>query len=1053
MAESSGGSPEEDPILGKLIDGCRVERKIGQGGMGVVYLATQESSGKAYCIKILNPALTGSEDTVERFFREAQACAQLNHPSIVGIQNVGQEGDYYYIRMEFIDGTTLEEMVTDGKPLEWRSVTRWILDTAEALAHAHGKGMIHRDIKPENIMLTADKQVKVMDFGLAKHVHSSTKVSVTGQIVGTPFFMSPEQAGGKPTDARSDIYSLGVTLYYLVTGVKPFNGKNLQEIFLKHFFYAPESPKVYNDALPDPLCEVVKKCLKKKKKERYQSAKAMARDLAAVLEDPNADLANGDFAQSGSTGHAGTRGEFAQSGSTGHAGDLDQTIIATDSTGHEEDLGGATVQVGEGGGATVNVTGGNEGATIRVGDEDKTLAVGGEDRTLAVGPDGEKTVVAGQGARTQVASVQFRSASMIMNPDDVTQSFEIDEDDDDPTSGLDLPEHLIKTGGADEQQQRKIEEEIAGVAGGSSKLAIVIGLVLLIPVLVFGALKLTGSSDPLLALQQERDSLAASATAPELRALAQRFQQVLTSPGISDQVRTDALAAISDLEQRAKSLEGGTDVDPDDPDGEDTLEKLRAKLKAGRESLAELQALSRDKRWAEYVMLVNEIITTYRDVPDLSDEIDALRVPVLVFSDPPGAKIYLGASQKHEERTEPAGTGIVWVRPHSRVEVRVEIDGFEPFTAAAEVGEHLQEWDAQLKRKVLRTLDLGRIQVDVGGGQVLEPVVPAADPVLDPARGGTVFYVGHDGALRGFNLRREAEEWEVKDVHRIGVYGDPTPGVLVLPGQLVIAGSATGTLIAMDPSNPESQIWKRDVGAPVTSAPAFHPPSRLVGVGTEDGYLLLVAAEDGKVVWRHRTENRIVSPPCFFGQNTVYVGSADNSLYALDWKQKRELGKVDVGDDVIAGPVPVGGQRLVLATADNRLHVINISDPARMERITGRQLQGRIRSLEVVGTKVYVSAGRELWAFTSTSSSLNPAWSKPWAGPDTLTAPAVASDVIYVGTEKGTLFAIDAEAGDVLWRYHDDLAAEKNQVASAPVVLEDKVYWFTGSRVTSLPAD
>ncbi|HBP20420.1 MAG TPA: hypothetical protein DEA08_21840, partial [Planctomycetes bacterium] len=288
--EAAANEERHDAIIGKTIDCCVVKRKLGQGGMGVVYLAEHETLKQEFVLKILNPALTGAEDTVDRFFREAQACAQLNHSGIVAIQNVGQEGDLYFIRMEYVEGDTLEDQIKRENQLDWRVATQMVIEVAEALSHAHQKGMIHRDIKPENIMCLPDGSVKVMDFGLAKHVHSSAKVSVTGQIVGTPFFMSPEQAGGKPTDARSDIYSLGVTLYYLVTGVKPFNGKNLQEIFLKHFFYAPESPKIYNEALPESLCEVVKRCLKKKKKERYQSAKALARDLQGVLDDPDAEL-------------------------------------------------------------------------------------------------------------------------------------------------------------------------------------------------------------------------------------------------------------------------------------------------------------------------------------------------------------------------------------------------------------------------------------------------------------------------------------------------------------------------------------------------------------------------------------------------------------------------------------------------------------------------------------------------------------------------------------------------------------------------------------------
>lgn len=275
---------KSDPHIGKVIDGCVLDRKLGQGGMGIAYLATHTELQRPFVIKLLNPTLTSSEDTIQRFYREAQSVAKLNHNNIVAIQNVGHDNGFYFIRMEYVDGVTLESVVRARKKLPWRVASDIIFQTASALAHAHSKGIIHRDIKPENIMFCEGPNVvKVMDFGLAKHVQSATKVSVTGQIVGTPFFMSPEQAGGKETDERSDIYSLGVTYYYLVSGVKPFNGKNLQEIFLKHFFYTPESPKIYTPDLPQEVCDMIRQCLKKKKAERYQSADDIANDLDQIL--------------------------------------------------------------------------------------------------------------------------------------------------------------------------------------------------------------------------------------------------------------------------------------------------------------------------------------------------------------------------------------------------------------------------------------------------------------------------------------------------------------------------------------------------------------------------------------------------------------------------------------------------------------------------------------------------------------------------------------------------------------------------------------------------
>jgi serine/threonine-protein kinase len=271
---------EDDPLVGHTIDGVKILRRLAVGARSVVYLA--EFKNEHPCVlKILRPAAAGEEDTVERFFREAQGLAQLNHRGVPAIQNVGQAGDYYFLRMEYVEGETLEARVGRDGPLPWQAAAHLGAQVSETLAHIHEKGLVHRNVGPGHIILS-EPLPKLTGYNLVKHAHSSAQVSVTGQIVGEPFWMSPERAGGKPTDARSDIYSLGVTLYYAVTGVRPFDGKNLQEIFLKHFFYAPESPKIYADSIPDELCDVVARCLKKKKAERFQSAKRLAHALAAI---------------------------------------------------------------------------------------------------------------------------------------------------------------------------------------------------------------------------------------------------------------------------------------------------------------------------------------------------------------------------------------------------------------------------------------------------------------------------------------------------------------------------------------------------------------------------------------------------------------------------------------------------------------------------------------------------------------------------------------------------------------------------------------------------
>jgi serine/threonine-protein kinase len=187
------------------------------------------------------------------------------------------------MRMELIVGETLERIVARERKVDWRLATSLALQVAEALGHVHAKGIVHRDVEPRNIMFANTGITKLVGFGLAKMAQAATKVSISGQIVGTPLFMSPEQAGGKPTDARSDIYSLGVTYYYLLTGIRPFAGKNIQEVFLKHFFYTPESPTSLAPEVPEQVSAIVGRCLKKKKGERYQSAGELADELRRAL--------------------------------------------------------------------------------------------------------------------------------------------------------------------------------------------------------------------------------------------------------------------------------------------------------------------------------------------------------------------------------------------------------------------------------------------------------------------------------------------------------------------------------------------------------------------------------------------------------------------------------------------------------------------------------------------------------------------------------------------------------------------------------------------------
>lgn len=284
-----------DPLhlVGSVVDDCTIQRLLGAGDRSLVYLAEHTKLKALYAIKILRPSLTAGRDTVMRFFREAQTIARLNHPAIIGSQNVGQAGERYFLRMELVDGPSAETLVREQGKLDWRTATRIVLAIAEALGHAHSKGYIHRDVCPAHILLTKAGQPKLAGFALAVQLQAVLPSPDQGTVVGAPAFTSPEQAAGRVADARADIYSLGATYYYLVTGSKGHEGKTLEETYEKHFYYTPESPRTYAPSVPEAVCEIIARCIKKTRKDRYQTAEALAEALRAVLAtpEPEEDLA------------------------------------------------------------------------------------------------------------------------------------------------------------------------------------------------------------------------------------------------------------------------------------------------------------------------------------------------------------------------------------------------------------------------------------------------------------------------------------------------------------------------------------------------------------------------------------------------------------------------------------------------------------------------------------------------------------------------------------------------------------------------------------------
>lgn len=275
--------PDGDDLIGQTIGGCTVKAKIGQGGMGAIYLAHHESLHKDVVVKILPRESATKQRTVERFFREARAAAKLEHPNIVGVQDVGTTNDgLNFIIMQYIDGKNLEELISAEGRKEPQDAVRMVIQVAQGLKAAHAAGVIHRDIKADNILVTAGGVVKVTDFGLAKDLNSEMKLTADGAMIGTPLYMAPEIGRVKEIDGRVDIYSLGVTFYYLLTGVQPFRGFSALDILSAKAHEKLKPPEEHFPELPDDYRRVVGKMLEKDRDKRYTDIDLMLRDLEAL---------------------------------------------------------------------------------------------------------------------------------------------------------------------------------------------------------------------------------------------------------------------------------------------------------------------------------------------------------------------------------------------------------------------------------------------------------------------------------------------------------------------------------------------------------------------------------------------------------------------------------------------------------------------------------------------------------------------------------------------------------------------------------------------------
>ena len=276
----------EQRLIGKIVGHrFRVEDVIGRGGMAIVYRAFDMKTHQTAALKVLREEYEGDEEYVERFRREAVACKRLSHPNIVNMISSGSAGGVSYIAMEYVDGKTLKEIITDSGRLDQGMAVRITLQILAALAHAHQRGVIHRDVKPQNIMVSHTGQAKIGDFGIAGMADTNTLTS-DGNVMGSVHYFSPEQAKGMKATEASDLYSVGVMLYEMLTGHVPFEGETAVSVAMKHLMETPKPVEEEAD-----VCRavelIVKKALEKRPQDRYQSADVMMRDLRRALRHPD----------------------------------------------------------------------------------------------------------------------------------------------------------------------------------------------------------------------------------------------------------------------------------------------------------------------------------------------------------------------------------------------------------------------------------------------------------------------------------------------------------------------------------------------------------------------------------------------------------------------------------------------------------------------------------------------------------------------------------------------------------------------------------------------